>query len=84
MIIQENTKSGYVTIILADHGNAEHMINKDGTPNTAHTTNTVPCFIINSKYEYISTGSLCDIAPTILNIMNLEAPKEMTGKIIVS
>tara|TARA_B100001142_G_scaffold330368_1_gene398644 strand:- start:6520 stop:8037 length:1518 start_codon:yes stop_codon:yes gene_type:complete len=84
MIIKENTKLGYVTIILADHGNAEYMINKDGSPNTAHTTNNVPCFIINSKYKNISTGKLCDIAPTILNIMNLDIPDEMTGEMIVS
>tara|TARA_B100000902_G_C26466268_1_gene507917 strand:- start:57 stop:515 length:459 start_codon:yes stop_codon:yes gene_type:complete len=82
-IINESQKENYVLIIISDHGNAEFMINQDGSPNTAHTTNKVPCFIINSKYQSIRSGSLCDIAPTVLKIMNLDCPKEMTGKALV-
>jgi len=79
-IVKESKRQDYVVIIIADHGNAEFMINPDGSPNTAHTTNKVPCFIINSKYTKIKIGSLRDIAPTILQIMNINAPKEITGK----
>ena len=60
------------------------MINNDGSPNTAHTTNKVPCFIINSNYQSIGTGSLCDIAPTILKIMGIDIPCEITGNSIVN
>ena len=82
-IITASQKEDYVLIIISDHGNAEFMINPDGSPNTAHTTNKVPCFIINSQYQSIEDGSLCDIAPTILKIMNLDCPKEMTGKALL-
>ena len=83
-IIKESEKEGYILIILADHGNAEFMINPDGSPNTAHTTNKVPCFIVNSKYKSIKTGSLSDIAPTILQIMSIHIPEEMNGKKLLS
>ena len=82
-IITESQKENYVLGIISDPGNAEFMINSDGSPNTAHTINKVPCFIINSKYQSIEDGSLCDIAPTILKIMNLDCPKEMTGKALL-
>ena len=82
-IVEASIKEGYALIIIADHGNAEMMINRDGTPNTAHTTNKVPCFILNTDYKYIQTGSLCDIAPTILKVMNMEQPAEMDGKSII-
>ena len=79
-VVNESILKNYTLIIIADHGNAEHMINKDGTENTAHTTNKVPCFIINSDYTKIKSGTLSDIAPTILNIMGIAPPVEMTGK----
>ncbi len=69
----------YIIMIIADHGNAEYMLNTDKSPNTAHTTNKVPIFLINSNYKKIKSGKLADIAPTILKIMNIEKPKEMTG-----
>ncbi len=69
----------YSIMIIADHGNAEYMLNNDNSPNTAHTTNKVPVFLINSNYKKINSGKLADIAPTILSIMNIEKPKEMTG-----
>ena len=58
-------------------------INTDGSPNTAHTKNPVPCFLLNSKSHQISDGVLADIAPTILHIMGIEKPKEMSGKILI-
>ena len=66
-------------MIMADHGNAEFMLNSNGSPNTAHTTNKVPIFLLNSYYKKIKSGKLADIAPTILSIMNIDIPKEMTG-----
>jgi 2,3-bisphosphoglycerate-independent phosphoglycerate mutase len=68
---------------LADHGNAEFMLNEDGTVNTAHTTNLVPCILIDSDFKTIQNGKLGDVAPTILKIMNIPIPKEMTGEILV-
>ena len=71
---------GYTTIIIADHGNAEYMINDDGTPNTAHTTNLVPCILVDKDYHpALNDGILADIAPTILQLMGIVQPPEMTG-----
>lgn len=75
---------GYSFIILADHGNADYMINNDGSPNTAHTTNLVPCILIDKDYHHISNGKLGDVAPTILTMMNIPVPEIMTGQILVS
>jgi 2,3-bisphosphoglycerate-independent phosphoglycerate mutase len=70
---------GGVAIVLADHGNAEKMRDEFGNPHTAHTTNLVP-IVITDKTVKLDTGSLCDVAPTMLEILGLEQPKEMTGK----
>jgi len=83
-IVKASIDQDYTVIIIADHGNAELMLNSDGSPNTAHTTNKVPCFIINSNYSSIEDGSLCDVAPTILKVMGIERPSEMTGKSILN
>ena len=72
--------SNYTTIIIADHGNCETMINPDGSPNTAHTTNPVPIIIVDKKQIKIHDGVLGDIAPTILELMQIEKPAVMTGK----
>jgi len=74
---------GYSILITADHGNADCAINADGSPNTAHTTNPVPCFLIDKDYKKIRDGKLSDIAPTLLTIMGLKIPVEMTGEILV-
>ncbi len=70
----------YTTIIIADHGNAEYMVNDDGTPNTAHTINLVPCILIDKEYHpALGNGKLADIAPTILQLMGIPQPPEMGG-----
>jgi 2,3-bisphosphoglycerate-independent phosphoglycerate mutase len=75
-------ESGYQCIIIADHGNSDFMINDDGTPNTAHTTNPVPCILVGNDVagQHLRTGSLADVAPTLLHLMGVEQPAEMTGK----
>ncbi|HWV64502.1 2,3-bisphosphoglycerate-independent phosphoglycerate mutase [Chitinophaga sp.] len=76
--------SDYTVFLTADHGNADFMINADGTPNTAHSLNLVPFFIINKDFQGpVKDGKLGDIAPTILHFMGLEIPKEMTGNLLV-
>lgn len=77
-------RNGYATIIIADHGNADMMINEDGTPNTAHTTNLVPCILVDDHFHgKISDGKLGDLAPTILKLMGVDIPKEMTGNVLI-
>jgi len=78
-------KNGYSVIIIADHGNADMMVNEDGTPNTAHTTNLVPCILVDDSKTFtkIKDGKLGDLAPTILTIMGIAIPKEMTGNVLV-
>jgi len=75
----------YSTIIIADHGNPDKMINEDGTPNTAHTTNLVPCILVDGQYSgKLSDGKLGDIAPTVLTLMGMPIPEEMTGNCLLS
>lgn len=77
-------RNGYATIIIADHGNADVMINPDGTPNTAHTTNLVPCILVDQDFRgKIKNGKLGDLAPTILTLMGIPIPKEMTGHVLI-
>jgi len=82
-IVSEGVNQNYTLIIIADHGNAERMMNNDGSKHTAHTTNKVPCFIVNSNYKKIIPGRLSDIAPTILTIMGISQPREITGGSLV-
>ena len=82
-VVEAGLKNDYAFIIIADHGNADFAINPDGTPNTAHSTNMVPCFALNTEGDTIEDGKLGDIAPTILDIMGVEIPKEMTGEILI-
>jgi len=82
-IVEEGLKNNYSFIIIADHGNSDYMINEDGTPNTAHTTNPVPCILIDKDHKEVKDGKLADIAPTILKLMELKQPKEMDGDVLV-
>ena len=83
-IVTAGLENGYTTFLTADHGNSDYMINEDGSPNTAHTMNPVPFFIIDNEWKgKIKPGKLGDIAPTILTIMQLPIPEEMTGEILI-
>jgi 2,3-bisphosphoglycerate-independent phosphoglycerate mutase len=74
----------YTIMITADHGNSDYLINDDGSPNTAHTKNPVPFFLLNAADgTRVSDGKLGDIAPTVLKLMGLDVPGEMTGKALV-
>lgn len=82
-VVEAGKKHNYSFIIIADHGNADFMVNPDGTPNTAHTTNPVPCILVDDRYTKIENGRLSDIAPTLLKLMEIGAPAEMTGTALV-
>ncbi len=83
-IVTAGLESGFTIFLTADHGNSDYMINEDGSANTAHTMNPVPLFIISNDWNgKIKSGKLGDIAPTILTMMNLPVPKEMTGDILI-
>ena len=83
-VIEAAREHGYESIIIADHGNADNAVNPDGSPNTAHSLNPVPCvYVTNTENATIEDGILADVAPTILKIMGLEAPAEMTGKALI-
>ena len=76
--------NGYEVIIIADHGNADNAVNADGTPNTAHSLNPVPCvYVTENKDARISDGILADVAPSVLHIMGMDQPSEMTGKNLI-
>ena len=85
-IVPVALEKDYMLIVTADHGNADNMINPDGTPNTAHSLNPVPViFISNDAEKYtIKDGKLADLAPSILSLMEIEKPKEMDGEIIIT
>lgn len=84
-VVTAGLANGYTIFLTADHGNSDYMINEDGSPNTAHTLNPVPFFIIDKSWKgVIKNGKLGDIAPTILTMMGLPIPKEMTGNILIS
>jgi 2,3-bisphosphoglycerate-independent phosphoglycerate mutase len=82
-VVETGLRNGYSFIIIADHGNADYMINEDGSPNTAHTTNLVPCIIIDSDVKHVKDGKLGDIAPTVLQMLGVPIPQEMTGNVLV-
>ena len=82
--VEAAKKNDYEVIIIADHGNADHALNEDGTPNTAHSLNPVPCvYVTENKDAKVVNGILADVAPTLLTIMGLEAPKDMTGNVLI-
>jgi 2,3-bisphosphoglycerate-independent phosphoglycerate mutase len=82
-VVKAARAKGYDVIIISDHGNADMAINPDGSPNTAHSLNPVPCILVSDDYKTIKEGILADIAPTLLTIMGIPIPREMTGKILI-
>jgi 2,3-bisphosphoglycerate-independent phosphoglycerate mutase len=71
-------------LITADHGNADNAVNEDGSPNTAHSLNRVPFIVVDKEVKKVQNGILADIAPTILDLMGIPAPEEMTGHSLIS
>jgi 2,3-bisphosphoglycerate-independent phosphoglycerate mutase len=83
-IVTNGLENGYTIFLTADHGNADFMVNEDGSPNTAHTLNLVPLFVIDKEFKgEVKAGKLGDIAPTILSFMGITIPKEMTGNVLI-
>lgn len=83
-VVEAALKQDYTILLTADHGNADYMINEDGSPNTQHSLNLVPLFLISNDYRgNLKPGKLGDIAPTVLKIMGLDIPKEMTGDVLI-
>ena len=83
-VVTAALENEYAILLTADHGNADYIINEDGSPNTAHTLNPVPLFVIDNQWRgEVKPGKLGDIAPTILTLMNIPVPKEMTGKVLI-
>ena len=90
-VVRSAQKNGYEVIIIADHGNADHAINEDGTPNTAHSLNPVPCVYIPSPANHkdevhatVSDGILADVAPTLCHLLGISQPEEMTGHNLIT
>jgi 2,3-bisphosphoglycerate-independent phosphoglycerate mutase len=74
---------GYACVVIADHGNSDYLINEDGTPNTAHTKNPVPCILVQRNAppgQTLRNGRLADVAPTLLQLLEIPAPEVMTGR----
>lgn len=83
-VVTAGLEHGYTIFLTADHGNADYLVNEDGSPNTAHTLNPVPFFVIDKEWKgELKSGKLGDLAPTILQVMGLPVPKEMTGNILI-
>jgi len=82
-VVKAARSNGYEVMIISDHGNADMAINPEGSPNTAHSLNPVPCILVSDDYKTINEGILADVAPTLLTIMGIPIPQEMTGKILV-
>jgi 2,3-bisphosphoglycerate-independent phosphoglycerate mutase len=82
-VVNAALTNNYEVVIIADHGNADYAVNPDGSPNTAHSLNPVPVYLISNRYKSLNHGILADVAPTILTLMGIPVPPEMTGKSLV-
>ena len=82
-VVEAAKANGYEVVMIADHGNADNAINADGTPNTAHSLNPVPIVVVSDRVKSVHNGILADVAPTVLKLMGLPQPAEMTGKALV-
>ena len=83
-VVTAAKENGYEVVMIADHGNADNAINPDGTPNTAHSLNPVPVVVVSDRVAKVENGILADVAPTVLQLMGVEQPKEMTGHSLVA
>lgn len=81
-VVKTARDNGYSVMIIADHGNADYALNDDGTPNTAHSLNPVPCIVVDDNVKKVNDGILADVAPTLLSLMGIDIPSEMTGKVL--
>ncbi len=82
-VVEAAKRNGYEVVMIADHGNADNAVNADGTPNTAHSLNPVPVVVVSDRVKSVKSGILADVAPTVLRLMGLEQPAEMTGHSLV-
>jgi len=82
-VVETAKANGYTIMICADHGNADYALNPDGSPNTAHSLNPVPFVLVSDKYKKVHNGILADLAPTVLDILGLSQPEQMTGKSLI-
>ena len=82
-VVEAAKANGYEVVMIADHGNADNALNADGTPNTAHSLNPVPIVVVSDRVKSVRNGILADVAPTVLKLMGLEQPAEMTGEALV-
>ncbi|MFN3851187.1 MAG: 2,3-bisphosphoglycerate-independent phosphoglycerate mutase [Spirosomataceae bacterium] len=83
-VVETGLANGYTSIVIADHGNADYMLNDDNTPNTAHSLNLVPCIVVDKEWRgEVKDGKLADVAPTILKLMGIQKPAEMTGNELI-
>ena len=82
-VINVGKKNGYQFVIIADHGNADKVVNPDGSPHTSHTLNPVPVIVISGDVKFLKDGKLADVAPTILDLLDIEQPIEMTGESLI-
>jgi 2,3-bisphosphoglycerate-independent phosphoglycerate mutase len=85
LLVTTALRYNYEIIIIADHGNSDYMINEDGTPNTAHSMNPVPCIYVskNAAGKRLKNGRLADVAPTLLHLLNIPPSVEMTGEVLI-
>ncbi len=82
-VVEAAISMGYTVLITADHGNADYAVNPDGSPNTAHSLNPVPFIVVSDTIKHVESGVLADVAPTVLKIMGIPQPKDMTGHPLV-
>ena len=82
-VVEAAKANGYEVVVIADHGNADNAVNADGSPNTAHSLNPVPIIVVSERVKAVHNGVLADVAPTVLKLMGLAQPAEMTGKALV-
>jgi len=82
-VVTTARENGYEVMIIADHGNADNAVNADDSPNTAHSLNPVPCIVVSDRFEKVNNGILADVAPTLLKMMGMDIPEDMTGKVLI-